>query len=214
MNTTCTADIRVFLESMRAIARVPGRHGADVTNASVMKVIIGSGGGPGIVQLTPKAEKQDILNDLTQNGLVYRLAARALQRKPFTGSRKKALEKMVNIIIAARIRSRGFIAASWLVCARKLRRYVKGNLNRLGNGLEVRDKGEAATSFVIPASGQRLTGGAFSTADGAKKVSSDALIQAAVDYATHDNLEYVRRKFGSAISDAIGGGRSVDSVLP
>lgn len=199
---------------MRAIARVPGRHGADVTNSSMMKVIIGSGGGPGIVQLTPKADKQQILNDLTANGLVYRLASKALRRKPYTGTRKKALENMVNVIITARVRSRGFIAASWLVCARKLRRYVKGNLNRLGRNIETRDKGEAATSFVIPASGNRLTAGSFSTAEGAKVVSPDALIQAAVDYATADNLVYIRRKFGAAISDAIEGGHSVESVLP
>jgi hypothetical protein len=206
-------DLRVFNEAARAITAIPGRFGPEVVNTAVMKVLIGTGSGPGLVQLTPKAEKARIEADMKKDGLLLKLAAKWLRTQAYTGNRKTALKKAAKRILAARVRSRTYIAAGWLAAARKLRRYVKGNLSRLGKQADLHEKGEAQKSFVMPARGNILNAGAFNTSNGAKVVSPDSLVQVAVDYAAHDMLIYIERKLGAAIADAINGGRSAESVI-
>lgn len=206
-------DLRGFFKSVSLMSQLPRKYGPDVLNKSIVKVAIGSGGEKGIVQLTKKATVARIRNDLNQDGKLKKLAAEWLSKnnKPIN---KSSLNAAMEQILSARIKSRGYIAASWLFAALPIVRVTPGlKLSRLNaRGANRWSGGTAKDSFGQAANPNRLRGGLFSTARGANLISSNAVIQMAVDGATADNTKYLRRKFGAALSDAIRGTNTAKNI--
>jgi hypothetical protein len=58
-------DTHRFLKTLDAMRQVPGRHGPEVLNKGIQKIVIGSGGSRGLVHLTPRSSKEQVNLDLT-----------------------------------------------------------------------------------------------------------------------------------------------------
>lgn len=210
---SATVDLRGFNKSIALLRQVPKRYGPDVLNKSVVKVAIGSGGEKGIVQLTKKATKGRIEADLKRNKRGIKLAVAWLKRtgQPIT---REAVSKAYERIRAARVKSKGYIAASWLFAVVGIARVTPGlSLSRLNaRGADRWGGGTAKDSFGRPAKPEALRAGLFSTARGAELISSNSVIQMAVDGATADNVKYLRRKWGAALDDAIAGTATAPNI--
>lgn len=117
----------------------------------------------------------------------------------------RALVKMeAKRILASRVRSRGYIVAGWLHALDSLRNKAPSAVSKTtAAGAEKFSKGSASKSYAIAARGRRLVAALLNTAEGADKVSTTAICQAAIDAATADNMAYARRKFGAAADDAL-----------
>lgn len=204
-------DLTQFFRSVHLMAQVPGKHGPDVLNKSVLKVALGSKGSQGLVQLTKKANKGKIERDLRRNKLGLKLATRWLKSKGKKVTRASVAQAYKQIE-TARVRSRAYIVAGWLFAAAKLAMRTPGSkLTRAGASSKW-DGGTAKDSFARAAVSSSLVSAIFNTSRGAGVVTPDALIQEAVNNTTADNAVYLRRKFGAAIDDAIAGTNTASRI--
>lgn len=195
--------------------RIPGKHGPDIVNKAVQKIAIGSKGSRGLVHLTRKATTARIRADMKAPGpdgktplLIY-LAVISLKRKHVTGATAGNWKIMVRAearrILAARIRSIGATIAGWLHGLSKLKASAGLTGRTSEPGVLKLMKGSAAESYAETARSNRLVAGLFNTVEGSDKVSTNAVIQSAVNEATRDNVDYLVTKFGAAIRDAVNG---------
>lgn len=217
--------------------QIPGKHGPDVLHKSVIKITIGSGGSQGVVHLTKKADRARIRSDLKKPGpdgrsmLIY-LAIISLKRKGVYSANKTLYEKArsrqraqgiatnwrilvraeARRILAARLRSAGFIVAGWMHALRKLRQAANIPGKSQEPGALMFNRGSAAESYPQVSTPVILVSGLFNTSEGADVVSNNGVLQSAIDQATADNLVYLERKFGAAIRDAVNGTSTAQQV--
>jgi hypothetical protein len=209
--------------------QVPGKHGPDVVNKAAQKIVIGSKGSSGLVHLTKKATSARIRADLKQSGpdgtplLIY-LAVISLKRKGVAmrqkgrrgGATKGNWRVMVRAearrILAARVRSSGATIAGWLHALKKLQRAAGLSGRTTAGGVLQLEQGSAAESTAKAATAASLLARLENFVDGSGIVSGPAVMQAAVNEATRDNLDYLERKLGAGIRDAVNGTNSANGI--
>lgn len=194
----------------------------DIVQDAALKVLIGSKlNGEvlgGLVQLTRKATKERITADMNKPvvGKIGSGSGRTITRprlfwlalqwmkqngRAFT---KEAVREVMSVILKMRIKSRAYIAAGWLHCARDLHEkspYLqkKHRLTRLkARNMPMVDKaarGTAANSFAAPVKVNGYTASIVltNTSRGGGTVGIE-FVQQAVNNATKDVMEYVDKK--------------------
>ena len=190
----------------------------DIVQDAAMKVLIGSGTGAGLVGLTRKATKERITADMNKPvaGKIGSGSGRTITRprlfwlalqwmkqngRAFT---KEAVREVMSVILKMRIKSRAYIAAGWLHCARDLHEkspYLqkKHKLTRLKQrNIPTVDKaarGTAANSFAAPVKVNGYTASIVltNTSRGGDTVGME-FVQQALNNATKDVLQYVDKK--------------------
>ena len=193
----------------------------DIVQDAAMKVLIGSGTGDGLVQLTRKATAARIKSDLNKpvsgrlgkpssprgrtitRPLLFWLALNVLKRTG-AGYVPEIVKQTMAAILKMRIASRAYIAAGWLWAARDLHEkspYLqkKHKLTRLKQrNIPTVDKaarGTAANSFATPVKVNGYTASIVltNTSRGGGTVGIE-FVQQAVNNATKDVMEYVDKK--------------------
>ena len=193
----------------------------DIVQDAAMKVLIGSGTGDGLVQLTRKATAARIKSDLNKpvsgrlgkpssprgrtitRPLLFWLALNVLKRTG-AGYVPEIVKQTMAAILKMRIASRAYIAAGWLWAARDLHEkspYLqkKHKLTRLkARNIPTVDKaarGTAANSFAAPVKVNGYTASIVltNTSRGGGTVGIE-FVQQAVNNATKDVMEYVDKK--------------------
>jgi hypothetical protein len=193
----------------------------DIVQDAAMKVLIGTGTGEGLVQLTRKATKEQIKADLNKpvagtigkpsrprgrtitRPLLFWLALNVLKRTG-AGYVPEIVKQTMAAILKMRIASRAYIAAGWLHCARDLHEkspYLqkKHKLTRLkARNMPMVDKaesGSAANSFATPVKVNGYTASIVltNTSRGGGTVGIE-FVQQALNNATQDVMEYVDKK--------------------
>lgn len=203
-----TVDATRFTNMVREIAAARGKTEAETLNKGMVTILIGSGSGDGLVQLTPKATKERIISDRTKGGSLVKSATNVLKKSGFFKSGQKHTRAEINAkikevcaaILKAKVKSRSYIAASWLNASFSLRgisgvhhrgRKVKGTIQW--------PSGTAAKSFCIPATESNLTVRAFSYARGAELISGPH-VQTAFNNAALDMEIYFIQKMAKAMA--------------
>jgi hypothetical protein len=193
----------------------------DIVQDAAMKVLIGSGTGDGLVQLTRKATAARIKSDLNKpvsgrlgkpssprgrtitRPLLFWLALNVLKRTG-AGYIPEIVKQTMAAILKMRIASRAYIAAGWLWAARDLHEkspYLqkKHKLTRLKQrNIPTVDKaarGTAANSFAAPVKVNGYTASIVltNTSRGGGTVGIE-FVQQALNNATRDVMEYVDKK--------------------
>jgi hypothetical protein len=202
----------------------------DIVQDAAMKVLIGSGTGDGLVQLTRKATVARITADLNKpvagrtnavrlksgkmragrpqtKPLLFWLALQVMKRTG-AGNIPEIVRQTMAAILKMRIKSRAYIAAGWLHCARDLHEkspYLqkKHKLTRLkARNIPTVDKaagGTAAQSFSITYTGDKQCSvKLFNTSRGGDTVGME-FVQQAINNATKDVQVYIDNKVGKEI---------------
>lgn len=161
LNKRIEVNLKGFNQKLKQIGQVTSRTLPRELNQQMLQLIVGGKGQKGLVHYTKKATSAQILADLSKN-VGYRLpggqffssrlsrvlAAQWLHKR---GDRitRAALDAAEQAIIKQRVKSRAFIAASWLWSARALAPFVPGNtLTRLNESdLPTWDGGRAKDAF-------------------------------------------------------------------
>ena len=197
----------------------------DIVQDAAMKVLIGTGTGEGLVQLTRKATVARIKSDLNKpvagrlgkassprgrtitRPLLFWLALNVMKRTG-AGYMPEIVKQTMAAILKMRIASRAYIAAGWLHCARDLHEkspYLqkKHKLTRLkARNMPMVDKadgGTAAQSFSVTYNGYReCSVKLFNTSRGGDTVGME-FVQQAIDNATKDVQVYIDNKVGKEI---------------
>lgn len=208
----------------------------DIVQDAAMKVLIGSGTGDGLVQLTRKATKERIKADMSVpvSGTLGRpsggkgrtitrprlfwLALQWLKQngRPFS---KESVKEVMSVILKMRIASRAYIAAGWLWCARDLHEkspYLqkKHKLTRLrAKDMPMVDKaagGSAAQSFSVTYAGDnQCSVTLYNTSRGGDTVGME-FVQQAINNATKDVQEYIDKKLvGGVLKEMLKGSNFV-----
>tara|TARA_R110000868_G_scaffold178192_2_gene417744 strand:- start:4150 stop:4860 length:711 start_codon:yes stop_codon:yes gene_type:complete len=190
----------------------------DIVQDAAMKVLIGTGTGEGLVQLTRKATKERIKADMNvpvsgkigsgsgrtiTRPRLFWLALQWMKQNGRTFS-KDTVREVMSVILKMRIKSRAYIAAGWLFCARELHEkspYLqkKHKLTRLkARNIPTVDKNEggtAANSFATPVRVNGYTASIVltNTSRGGGTVGME-FVQQALNNATKDVLQYVDKK--------------------
>lgn len=193
----------------------------DIVQDAAMKVLIGTGTGEGLVQLTRKATVARIKSDLNKpvagrlgkpssprgrtitRPLLFWLALNVLKRTG-AGYIPEIVKQTMAAILKMRIASRAYIAAGWLWAARDLHEkspYLqkKHKLTRLKQrNIPTVDKaanGTAANSFATPVKVNGYTASIVltNTSRGGGTVGIE-FVQQAVNNATRDVMEYVDKQ--------------------
>ena len=190
----------------------------DIVQDAAMKVLIGTGTGEGLVQLTRKATKERIKADMNvpvsgkigsgsgrtiTRPRLFWLALQWMKQNGRTFS-KDTVREVMSVILKMRIKSRAYIAAGWLFCARELHEkspYLqkKHKLTRLkARNIPTVDKNEggtAANSFATPVRVNGYTASIVltNTSRGGNTVGME-FVQQALNNATKDVLQYVDKK--------------------
>ena len=194
----------------------------DIVQDAAMKVLIGSGTGDGLVQLTRKATKERITADMNKPvaGKIGSGSGRTITRprlfwlalqwmkqngRAFT---KEAVREVMSAILKMRIKSRAYIAAGWLWAARDLHEkspYLqkKHKLTRLkARNIPTVDKadgGTAAQSFSVTYTGDKQCSvKLFNTSRGGDTVGME-FVQQAINNATKDVQVYIDNKVVMAV---------------
>ena len=190
----------------------------EILDDAALKVLVGSGTGDGLVQLTRKATKERIKADLSKpvagklgkgsgrtitRPLLFWLALNAMKRTG-AGYLPELVKQTMAAILKLRIASRAYIAAGWLWCARDLHEKSPGlqkkhKFTRLkARNMPMVDKasrGTAANSFAIPAHtiGNRCVVTLYNTSRGGDTVGME-FVQQAINNATKDVQAYIDNK--------------------
>ena len=197
----------------------------DIVQDAALKVLIGSGSGAGLVGLTRKATKERIKADMTEmvvgrtNSIttksgnvragrvivkprLFWLALQWMKQNGRTFS-KDTVREVMSVLLKMRIKSRAYIAAGWLHCARDLHEkspYLqkKHKLTRLkARNIPMVDKaakGTAAQSFSVTYTGNKeckVT--LYNTSRGGDTVGME-FVQQAINNATKDIQVYLDKK--------------------
>ncbi len=197
----------------------------DIVQDAALKVLIGSGTGDGLVQLTRKATAARIKSDLNKpvsgrlgkpssprgrtitRPLLFWLALNVLKRTG-AGYVPEIVKQTMAAILKMRIASRAYIAAGWLWAARDLHEkspYLqkKHKLTRLkARNIPTVDKaagGTAAQSFSVTYTGdKRCSVKLYNTSRGGDTVGME-FVQQAINNATSDIQVYIDRKAVSEV---------------
>lgn len=197
----------------------------DIVQDAALKVLIGSGTGDGLVQLTRKATAARIKSDLNKpvsgrlgkpssprgrtitRPLLFWLALNVLKRTG-AGYIPEIVKQTMAAILKMRIASRAYIAAGWLWAARDLHEkspYLqkKHKLTRLkARNIPTVDKaagGTAAQSFSVTYTGdKRCSVKLYNTSRGGDTVGME-FVQQAINNATSDIQVYIDRKAVSEV---------------
>jgi len=205
--------------------QIPGNVLANVVQDAAMKVLIGSGTGEGVVGLTRKATVARIKADLSRpvvgrtnavrlksgktragrpqtKPLLFWLALQVMKRTG-AGNIPEIVRQTMAAILKMRIKSRAYIAAGWLWCARDLHEkspYLqkKHRLTRLkARNMPMVDKasnGTAAQSFSVTYNGKdQCSVTLYNTSRGGDTVGME-FVQQAIDNATADVQVYLDKK--------------------
>lgn len=196
------------LDNALAMKRqIPRQYMPEIVNKSVLQVTLGSGSGAGLVQLTQKATEKRIESDLKKNKLGIKLAMKWLKDQGKKITRMAVSEAFLRISVA-RQKSRAYIAAGWLFSAMHLAPKVPtANLRRMRppKGTTLYGPGTAAESFSRFATPGSFFAGVYNTSRGAGNVCTDAVVQIAVDNEARNVEQFIERKMGAAIRDAMEG---------
>ena len=202
-------------------AQFPKNALSDILQDAALKVLIGSrsAGGEmrdGLVGLTRKATKERIKSDQQvmvagKNGEMRpRLIWEAIGWLKGRGMQitRAAVSESAKLILKMRIKSRAYIAAGWLWCARDLHEkspYLqkKHKLTRLkARNMPMVDKasnGTAAQSFSITQMGEKQSSVTlYNTSRGGDTVGME-YVQQAINNATADIQEYLDKKVVMAV---------------
>ncbi|CAB4171613.1 hypothetical protein UFOVP930_6 [uncultured Caudovirales phage] len=197
--------------------QIPGNSLVNVVQDAAMKVLIGTGTGEGLVQLTRKATVERIKSDMNVpvSGKIGGGSGRTITRPRLfwlslqwlkqngRAFSKEAVREVMSVILKMRIKSRAYIAAGWLHCARDLHEkspYLqkKHRLTRLkARNIPMVDKaanGTAAQSFSVTYTGNKeckVT--LYNTSRGGDTVGME-FVQQAIDNATADVQVYLDKK--------------------
>lgn len=198
----------------------------DIVQDAALKVLIGSKlNGEvlgGLVQLTRKATKERIKADMNApvagkigsgsgrtitRPRLFWLALQWMKQNGRTFS-KETVREVMSVILKMRIKSRAYIAAGWLWCARDLHEkspYLqkKHKLTRLkARNIPTVDKNEggtAAQSFSVTYTGyKQCSVKLFNTSRGGDTVGME-FVQQAINNATKDVQAYINNKVGKEI---------------
>ena len=190
----------------------------DIVQDAALKVLIGTGAGQGLVGLTRKATKERIKADMNvpvsgkigsgsgrtiTRPRLFWLALQWMKQNGRTFS-KDTVREVMSVILKMRIKSRAYISAGWLFCARDLHEkspYLqkKHKLTRLkARNIPTVDKNEggtAANSFATPVRVNGYTASIVltNTSRGGDTVGME-FVQQALNNATKDVLQYVDKK--------------------
>lgn len=174
-----------FDRALRLYAQASQRDYADIVNRTSLNLALRS------VQFTEKANPKEI-RALADEPWWPKYVAKRIGRSgaaQFKDQREREMAQKSREIIAARVRSRSFIASGWLPAARKLAARL-GRALRSGAKQYGQDKG-----FGIPASGRGSIAAAIvaNSAQGASKAGAKGFRQA-MDFVARDMIQYAERK--------------------
>lgn len=205
----------------------------EICDDAALKVLVGSGTGDGLVQLTRKATKERIKADMSKpmSGKIGSGSGRTITRPRLfwlalqwlkqhgRGYTPEIVKEVMAAILKMRIQSRAYIAAGWLWCARDLHEKSPGlqkkhKFTRLkARNMPMVDKaskGTAAQSFAIPAQvfGNRCVTTLYNTSRGGDTVGME-FVQQSLNNAAADVQQYVDNKVVKALMQEMFRGSSV-----
>lgn len=188
-----------------------------VVQDAALKVLVGSGTGEGLVQLTRKATKERIKADMDKpvagkigsgsgrtivRPRLFWLSLQWMKQNGRTFS-KETVKEVMSAILKMRIKSRAYIAAGWLWCARDLHEkspYLqkKHSFTRLkARNMPMVDKSEggtAAQSFSVTYIGDKQCSvKLFNTSRGGDTVGME-FVQQSLNNAALDVQKYLDNK--------------------
>lgn len=212
------ADFRKLRMHVQAVKRFSRKAMPDILNNNMRKVLIGGKGYEGLVQLTPKATKEDIQLDMfttvTTHGKrggthsVPRIIAIATAELTKMGIRpggwdpasqaiwRNQVSQLAQAIMNSRIRGKGVIAAGWLEAAMNF-----GARGKSKKGAVLYPGGIAAQGYGVLPTESHLVATSHNVVPGANKISMPHL-QRAIANAIADMRIYLRRKITEAIAKA------------
>lgn len=178
---------RRFEEALRFVETTTGRSMADSLNRAALHVVIGSGAGPGAMQLTPKASKGAI-SAVTARQLAGYVITKAKQTGKWPLTREEIKER-VKRERKRRQAAAGYTAfAGWNKAAQKLG--GKGLRRGIQPGFA---RSEAARGDATKATAINLVAEIVNTAPMAERIGGAAL-QDAINNAAQDLVDYGTRK--------------------
>ena len=207
-----------------AIAVKKNRAAADIINDAGLKILVGFKGGEGLVQLTRKATKERIKQDMSvmvvgQTNSRTTKGGKKRQGKPLVKPRlfwlalqwmkengrafsKETVREVMSVILKMRIKSRAYIAAGWLFAAKDLFEKSPGKhkFTRLKQSkIPTVEVGSAAQSLAIPAVAGKPTLTLINTSRGGATVGMQ-FAQEAINNAKKDIQIYIDREAGKRFS--------------
>ncbi len=232
-----TYDLSRFKAAVARISKVSKKTGCELLNHNLLKVAIGSSNGRGLVHYTRKATAERIKADMRQivptvtespSGKrarrtygsaprIIALAAKYLSSRgvrPLNGSRnemdhyRQQISNVCAAILAAKLKSRAYIAAGWLWAARDLSAKVPGRkLTRVARrNMPTKEEwtgGSASQSWGVPASPNSPVAALYNTSRGANIVVTGDVYQAAINDAIHDMNIYMVKKMAHEYARAV-----------
>ena len=213
------APFQAALGTKLAIAVKKNRAAADIVNDAGLKILVGTGSGTGLVQLTRKATKERIKSDMDKPvaGKIGSGSGRTIVRprlfwlalqwmkqngRAFT---KEAVREVMSVILKMRIKSRAYISAGWLFAAKDLFEKSPGKhkFTRLKpRNIPTVESGTAATSFALPAIPGRTTLTLVNTSRGGGTVGME-FAQQAINNAAKDIQIYIDREAGKKFANEL-----------
>lgn len=181
-----------LIGALMAVERVTGRLCSDSLNRAGKHIIIGSGSGPGAMQLTPKAERSKI------QALSNRVLAGYVIKKLRSAGRWPAPRAELNRLIrkerSRRLSAIGYLAyVGWNNAARAFG--ARGVGRKIGPGFV---RSEASGGYGRKATVNRLEAVLVNMAPAGERLGDQAL-QDSVDNAADDLLIYATRRLNDAI---------------
>lgn len=185
-------DVSNFVEALNYVEKHTGRAVEESLNRAGLHAIIGSGSGPGAMQLTPKAARDKIkaIPDRALIGFVIRRAKRN-GKWPLT---TKEISQQVRSERRRRLAAVGYTAyAGWNNAAKAMGgRGIRKGVNKNF------PKSKAAKGYGKKASKSTLEAVIANTAPMAEKIGLPAL-QKGLDNAAKDLVEYAEKKIQKAL---------------
>lgn len=187
MKSDLTLDTRRFTSALLFVEQATGRTIADSLNRAALHVIIGSGSGPGAMQLTPKATPDRIKQ--VSREVIRGFVIKKLKRTGRWPQANSTISGLVQKEIQRRLRACGYAAYAGYSNAAKAMggRGVKGVTGDFA-------RSEASHGVGRKASKNFLEVMFTNTAPAIERIGVPAL-QVALDNAARDLEIYAQRKF-------------------
>lgn len=218
MRARFKASLIRFNHTIVAMAKARKKVFPEELNRQMLKALVGGQGFEGLVQLTTKASEEEIRAFLSQEvtyqikgkGTPLRakmsrvLAAEGVFKRDGKVT-KAALDEMEKLLINARVRSRAFMAASWLFSAFDLAKSVPGNTLTRQSSVPMTDQAKrrkANTADSDPAREGKNKVTVFNTAEGARKVAMK-FIPKALNNVVKDMRLYLGKKYAQTVKSMV-----------
>lgn len=196
-----TLNISSLQSAMALVEKTTKRPMADSLNRAALHVIIGSGAGPGAMQLTPTASKAAIR--AIDEKLIRAFVIRKLRAKnQLRGKSATEIAALVKIERMRRANAAGYTAfIGWTPAAKAL-----GGTGARGKGKTKFDEAqfqgsEAKRGTATKATPESLMAMIVNTAPMAEEIGFDAL-QQGVENAAQDLLDYAHAKLQKTVREA------------